>query len=221
MNIIPETKKSIKIGIIVALITMILFVYFIQPILSICGKLFINVFSKVFSAYTDNVFRQAATISPEKPAFTLLTFILSLYAGIIVGFYVAIMVRYISVIRKKEKPKPKPQTKKNLMNQITREKKKIRNHLILMGISLILVLSLITGVYWGQWFRIKITTGFIQHMYVLAPYLSEDEEELYWSQWAQMRSKTDYENIYHKLNKIAEENNIKLPKNYVYSFKDF
>jgi len=105
MNIIPETKKSIKIGIIVALITMILFVYFIQPILSICGKLFINVFSKVFSAYTDNVFRQAATISPEKPAFTLLTFILSLYAGIIVGFYVAIMVRYISVIRKKESDK--------------------------------------------------------------------------------------------------------------------
>lgn len=201
-------SRNVKISIIAGLIAMILFVYCVQPFLSLCGKFIINVFSKFSSAYTNSAFKKAASMSPERPAFILFSLSLGLLTGIIIASYVGLLLSFVSWLRKKEILKPKPWTKKSVIKM-----------LILSCIFLIWFIFAIVAFYWQEWFQVTIITSFRQHIHTLAPYLSEDEEEIFWSQWAQMRNRTDYEEIYKRLNKIAKKNDIKLPENYAYSLK--
>jgi hypothetical protein len=62
-----------------------------------------------------------------------------------------------------------------------------------------------------------LINSFKHHIRVVSPYIDEQEKELIISGWSLMKSSSDYDVVYIKLNEIAKSNNIELPENKVYS----
>jgi len=210
-------NQNVKIGIVTGLIASMLFYYFLNPLLSLFGKILIRITSNVYSAYADNLFKKVALGVPQDSSLTLLIFFLVSLFGAIVGFYIALIKRFLFAKRPKAKPESKHLLKKSI-NSLIKSTKRL---LIYGGVWIFIVFILYIWLLWGIWFQIKITTSFTQHMNIIAPYLSEDGEEIIWSQWSQMKTRADYERIYMRLNEIAEKNHIDLPENKVYSFTSF
>ena len=57
----------------------------------------------------------------------------------------------------------------------------------------------------------NINTDFEQKIGIIAPYINNEIEEELWSKWYLMESKVDYLNLAQEIEKIAENNDIKLP----------
>jgi hypothetical protein len=53
-------------------------------------------------------------------------------------------------------------------------------------------------------------------MAAIAPYISEDEEELIESRWTQMLSEQDYTKIFVDMKVVADKNGVKLTPNRVF-----
>lgn len=65
--------------------------------------------------------------------------------------------------------------------------------------------------------QLKTISSFQQHMRIIAPYISEGEEKIIFSQWSLMKSHSDYESVYAIIRSKAKEHNIVLPENTIYS----
>lgn len=68
----------------------------------------------------------------------------------------------------------------------------------------------------GESIVLNATSDFKQHVRIVAPYINEQEEEILLSEWSQMDSLKDYNDIYKKLGTIAEENQLMLKRNLNY-----
>lgn len=68
----------------------------------------------------------------------------------------------------------------------------------------------------GESIVLNATSDFKQHIRIVAPYINEQEEELLLSEWSQMDSLEDYNNIYKKLGTTAEDNQLMLKRNLNY-----
>ena len=60
----------------------------------------------------------------------------------------------------------------------------------------------------GESIVLNATSDFKQHLRIVAPYITDQEEELVLSEWSQMDSLEDYNNIYRKLIPIAKEHEL-------------
>ena len=65
----------------------------------------------------------------------------------------------------------------------------------------------------GESIVLNATSDFKQHLRIVAPYITDQEEELVLSEWSQMDSLEDYNNIYKKLIPIAKEHELVLRRN--------
>lgn len=199
--------RNLKIGIIGGLISAIVFWVFIGPILSFSSKVIMNIGSKVYSSFVDGQYERASLGEPESSAYWLQFFILIMMSGFFTGTYVVILRA-----RLKKRPKKRQGIKFPLSFLA-------RRWLITYTLLLILIYFGAIMTLWSSWFNIKVTTSFKHHMRIVAPYLAEEEEELVWSEWAQMKNRADYNKIYEKLIIVANRNHIELPENPVYTFK--
>lgn len=68
----------------------------------------------------------------------------------------------------------------------------------------------------GESIVLNATSDFKQHVRVVAPYISDQEEEVILSEWSQMDSLEDYNSIYKKLISIAKEHELVLKSNQNY-----
>ncbi len=201
-----EMSRSVKVGIITSLTATFLFIYFLDPILILLGSIIVEVSSRVYSAYLDRLFMQASLGVTHDPAFFVLMSIYGFAIGAPVGMItvVTMMKRKSKIDKKEGAEKPKRSGKKIVILMV----------IIWSAMYITLFMSL-----WSLWFQLKITSSFEQHMKTVAPYLEEDEEEIIWSKWTQMKSEKDYNAIYKRLKDIAAENSVELPPNPVYTIK--
>lgn len=68
----------------------------------------------------------------------------------------------------------------------------------------------------GESIVLNATSDFKQHVRIVAPYITDQEEEVILSEWSQMDSLEDYNNIYKNLIAIAKENELVLKRNQNY-----
>ncbi len=68
----------------------------------------------------------------------------------------------------------------------------------------------------GESIVLNATSDFKQHFRIVAPYITDQEEEVILSEWSQMDSLEDYNNIYKKLIPIAKEHELILKRNQNY-----
>lgn len=68
----------------------------------------------------------------------------------------------------------------------------------------------------GESIVLNATSDFKQHVRIVAPYITDQDEEIILSEWSQMDSLEDYNNIYKKLIPIAKEHELILKRNQNY-----
>lgn len=68
----------------------------------------------------------------------------------------------------------------------------------------------------GESIVLNATSDFKQHVRIVAPYITDQEEEVILSEWSQIDSLEDYNNIYIKLIPIAKEHELVLKRNQNY-----
>lgn len=193
--------KFSKNGIIVGIISSLLFLYLVDPILRSISSLVIALSSSILSSYLDDLYTKCALGVTQDPALIIYGLFYALPFGLSMGIFFS----YISRSFKKQK-------KLDSNNDTTLHKRVVR--LLLTSALVFFLLSLISAVsYWSIWFQQKTITSFTQHIRIISPYIDNATEKALWSEWSLMNSADDYSKIIQKIEKIAKANSITLPEN--------
>ncbi|OGP67166.1 MAG: hypothetical protein A2W27_02760 [Deltaproteobacteria bacterium RBG_16_44_11] len=195
--------RNLKIGVISSIVATFLFIYFLDPLLRFVTFLLFKTFGSIAQGYTDMLFEQAALLTAPDPSL----FLLSMVTGITSGISMVVIIFFLFLNRPSEV----------LQKRIRRIR--LPKSVIRWGVILLALFMLITPManLYSTMFQLRITTSFIQHIVLLAPYISDQEAKLLRSRWTLMKSEKDYETLYQDLNKIAKKNEVVLPVNKVFS----
>jgi len=193
--------KKNSTSIIVGLLTTIVFLYVLQPLLEFVATIVVFIASYVSTAYIDLLFIQIAHLEIMDFGFLFYILLFSLIIGVSLGL----------LSSKWRSSRSKGETGEELKESSVL-RKKIISTIFLTVIILFCLVQLSTKAY-----QLSLISSFKQHVQIIAPYIDEQKEELILSEWSLMKSSSDYDTIYFKLNNIAKINNVKLPENRVYS----
>jgi hypothetical protein len=184
----PSVKKGIFAGIVASLLVILL----IQPILILVGKIIIWLGNNLYEGISNQIYYDASLGLREKYSFLILTFI---FAFIIFIFYLVIRILLFP-----------EKIKKSSLKEISFFRKII---LILIFISgLVISLFLMSA----NFVAFQMNASFNQRYNVLAPVLTDIQLKQFKAKWASMENRKDYENINIEMEKISNNNHIKLPK---------
>ena len=189
-------------SIIVAIISTMLFLYLLQPILEYVGNLVIQLGTYIGAAYVDEIFIQIAHLELRDHSFILLAIIYGALGG-------TAMMAAIFMWWKPNKTREPNEIVKKLNTSI---KAKLVASLLFLNITLMSIAIISTQVY-----QLTLITSFKQHIRILAPYMTEQQEEELLSSWSLIQSADDYDLVNKSMHKIAKDNNIELPENSLYS----
>ncbi len=206
ITFLKENKK----GLIVGLAASAIFVYFIQPILSLLSYLVISGSEIVSNTYTDRIYQQAAHLETYDHSFLLMMILMGTTSILLLGLSILLFSSERLSGHKNHKNKTEDTSKKKTDGKTLIPKSVVA---VLFFISASILLS--SGV--ANFIQLSIISSFKQHLRIIAPYISDAEEEIIVSQWSLISSESDYQEIYTKLNNIASDNGIELPENKIYS----
>lgn len=196
----PAARKGLIIGIIASIIGTLLFIAFINPILQAVLSLLQTLSSKAYTEFANHIYKEAA--SGYKP------YVDVMFLGAISGISSALFLLNTTIL-----------LRRNIFSEVAvsllkEEQQKQIFGIIRWCLSLSLLLLSIFFVFMTTVLvaSSELNTSFHQRVTVLAPYLSEQEEEELAAMWASMKNRQDYEHINEQLNNYAQKNNITLPK---------
>jgi len=199
---IRDNKKNIYISVI----SSILFLYFFQPILDFIGAKTLIIMSLTSSKFSDDFHSKISHLELMDYSFYWISLIF-ICIGVAMG---RIGVSGLFGLTQKEKVAEDTSKTKESTS------KKVMFYLFCIIISLSLTFFISTKFY-----QLSLISSFKQHVRIIAPYISEQEEEVLISKWSLMKNSHDYEDINAALDKIAKQNNIILPSNKIYSVTTF
>ena len=200
--------KEQKGGIIGGIVASAIFLYFIQPILEYSSHLLINISNIFGNAFSDRLYQQIAHLETQDNAFILVMVLFGMISGVLFSVGIVLMSANYRAHKKdgaNEKEKPKA-VKRN---------SKVLKHVLPILIFLLSIFPVISAL--SIFIQLSTISSFKQHIRIIAPYITNQEEEVIISQWSQIRSKSDYQFIYRKLEGIAIKNKVTLPDNKIYS----
>jgi uncharacterized Tic20 family protein len=200
-----EFIKKHNTGIFIGLISTMIFIYLLQPILEFLGNLVVKVGSKVSENYVDKIFTQISHL--ELMDFGFLFFVVSLTFG---GMIMAASTVYIWKRDNDSEEEEKDE------KDYTSVKRKIPMTIMLI-ISLVIYIVVIST----KAYQLSLITSFKQHLRIISPYITTQEEKILLSEWSLIGSKNDYDLVYFKLNNVAKKNKIELPDNSIYALDEF
>jgi hypothetical protein len=201
-DLINENKKSIYIGILSSAI----FLYFFQPILDFVGSKLLILMENTASKFSDDFYSKIAHLELMDFSFYWIALI---FISIGFSFGLIGVSGYIRLIKKKSQPKEKTAHEDSLL-------KKVVSYAFCLLVFVFSLLFISTKFY-----QLSLISSFKQHVRILAPYISDQEEEVIYANWSLMKNAGDYRNIYISLSETAQNNKVKLPNNKIYSLTTF
>lgn len=184
----PVIKKSIYASIIASVLVII----FIQPFLSITGKIIIWLGNYIYGGISNSFYENAALGLREKYSFIFLMGTMAIVAGTIIG------TSLIVYIKEKKPTKPKE-------SRSTIKKYIITIILVILALDCIYLLSY-------EFAGFQMNASFNQRLTILMPVITDDEYKKIKAQWASMENRKEYESIVTNIERIAQREKIKLPK---------
>jgi hypothetical protein len=183
-----QISPPVKAGILIGIIASILFIYFIDPILSFIGRVFLGVAAFLQLKYLDRLYSEIAVRNMD---YSYLLHIYICVAGIMVS-----LVMIIYLIFKKynivNKPKSSLKTQDDTFIFIIKI-------LCFFSIATLMMLFMVDG-----YIRLETSSSFHQHMTILSPHMTDKENKELLAQFASMSSKKDYDGLIAKVNYIAK-----------------
>jgi len=187
-------NNSIRNSILMAILVSVIMTYFITPILNSALPATLALFSSIFGKLSDTLYRHAA-IGPN------LFYAIPILSAVLTAILIFTFVGYRLYFKENFK------TINNLSTLRT----------IYSSDKILLILTttiFITSIYYmfDLTVNLKLNTSFQQKMTILAPYMSDLEEEHLRGKWASMKNRGDYRIICDTIDQCAHKNDIKLPR---------
>ncbi len=206
-----STKKSIIIGVTSSIIATIVFLYLLDPIISLSSRIFIFLFKFCSSSMQDRLYTEIALGKTDFAFTSLMIIVVAL-----ISFTTILIIR--DVITKKKISDKKPIKKKINNNESSKSKVTILANKIFKTIGSLALLFIVSVFISFSFLKINTIDRFDQHIKILTPYISAIDKDLLISEFSNMRSKNDYVILYKKIYYFAKKNNINLPEttNYLY-----
>ena len=199
-----ENRKAI----IISIISTIICIYFVEPILSFLGNLGLFIIRALSDTLYNRLFEEIALGKPDY-AFALVTFLFVLSTIPILFVTIGLWTR-------------KSWTKTNIdldlatdeLVGLSKEQTIEKSGPRLLFLRSLLVIVFLMGL--GQMIlgdiKIKTIQTFEQRIRILTPYMTPAEKDKTISDFARMKTFSDFDNIDKKLNQIADSSKIELPK---------
>ena len=187
--------RTVRIGIITSVLSTMLVIFFIQPLLSAAWRFSSVLASHFFQSYYDGLYSNAALGHRNWLEFALFAFSVSLILGMTSGVLTSLAARKFLF------------------------RKDVRGWLFsspfrLIALSVVLLLALLfssASLLVRAYADLQLNTSFQQRLTVIAPHLTEQEEEELLAMWASMQTRANYNQINEKLESHARANDVTLP----------
>ena len=190
-------------SIIVAILSTMIFLYLLKPILDYIGSVVIQIGTILGAAYVDEIYTQISYLEIRDQAFLLS---LTLHGSMAAATMMIAVLIWWHPKRINKKPTDSDDSPK------VSTQTKVSASVILVTVSLVLTTTIAT-----QWYQLTLITSFKQYSRILAPYMTEQQEEELLSQWSLIKSAEDFDLVNEKVHNIANDNNIELPEHRLYS----
>jgi hypothetical protein len=223
MNIFKD--KSVRKGIIASLIAAIVFFIFLEPLMRLLWGLLNKYSSILYISFINEIYKSAAMGQRNNIDLFHFTFVMTfiVFGTYIMGEYVKIQRdgRLMSEDLEKteniqEKVEKATNEREKLLKKIGKLEKSIKvlEHIIVKGrfFIYIFVLFVAFASIFKSYIEIQLNTTFNQRLNALGIVIDESQRKSLISRWALMESRSDYLVIKLSIEKIAQVNNIKLPK---------
>lgn len=217
--------RNLRIGILSSIVASFLFIYLLDPILSTVGRVVVFVASKTYSSYVDGLVQQMATGVESKLilwVIVVITCVCATPAPMLLGFYAgALRAAQTRLLKSKpQSPELDPSDDAADEDEGDRHDHGLRYLRLRLGLAVLMTAVLVSTLVVAAssyWYCLKASTSFRQHLAIVSPYLTEDEEEIFRARWAAMAREADYLSIQRDLQVIATRNRVKLPPNRLFS----
>lgn len=197
-------KRPVLAGIISGLIVVVLSLIFIQPLFRLCGNLMRYLGGNVYLWFIDRIYNYASAGDTSEIVNMLFSFFSSFLNGFVFfSFFLTFQLW----------PTKKPREVKPINQRIIAITLTFKKVVLLTMLILAIFAAAMTYIYSYKMDAVlKLNIVFRMRVTMLAPFLTEQEEEELMAKWAYMRNKADYEEINKIVDNYADKNNVKLPK---------
>jgi hypothetical protein len=201
-------KESRK-GIVIGLVSSTFFLVIVQPSLGLCWKWLTSTGSAVSERLSNRLY-QAAALGPRNwVVVDLATFGFALF----LGFYISVFVMLYLTFRrlKNEIGGSHEDSIESIQHKISGHEKRLRKYFITY--SILIVGIAMTGGF--TVFRysadLRLNTSFSHRLTILTPKITQKEVDEFRAEWAQMKSRKDYEAIVDHMDAVAKSSLVELP----------
>lgn len=192
------TDINMKKSIIVSVVSSILVLIFIKPLLNLGWRFLTWCSNNFYHNFLNNVYGNAALGQRDWVSVILFFIVVSVMLGIFTGILTLPLFRKLRKIKEKRGDKA--------FRNIRRIFLCLRY--ILSIVIIFLLICMIISIYAD----LQLNTSFQQRLRVLSPRIGDLETKNLQASWALMELKEDYEKIVRRMEELAKENNIELPK---------
>lgn len=208
-------SKSVIGGVIAGLLV----IYFIEPVIHFTWSSITNTSNAYVAGMIDNAYRDAAVRNPHRFSFIIYSNLSTLIFCAMIIAPSGLMMAHLQLKKRFKKITGSNDSVENEEADISEEINSVRKLLITMDryvlpvmfLSCAIMALLVIKSMFHSYIVFQTTASFNQRLSAISPYISDQEEEELASQWALMVSRSDYENINHRLESFASKNNKSLP----------
>lgn len=202
-----------KAAVICGIVSSLIVVYLLDPIFSLLSDIVVGLLSLLGDRFSNQIYRQAAELSTRKYAFSLILMLYGVVMSVLIGGVVGIRVGR-SIRNRAENDE---ETEDGINQHTNKSKRRLKTFGRINSIILVGVLIIFGVVLAGNYKILTLVSDFQHHMNILAPYLDEQIEEEIISEWSLMKSKEDYDILYLRMDRYADQADVILPPNETYS----
>ena len=186
-------KKPLMIGIFGGLIV----IYLAEPLLTFTGNLLHKSTLSVVQEFIDSKYARASFLDGLNYAYYLTTGVVALFTGSII-FLAGMVIKLVMLDRKESFHKS--------VLELSRKK---RNAILSFMIIYLVTVPIYVVIHLaGEKIALNSVSKFNRDLNTLRPYIENKDFLKIKSEWSLMKSKSDYNNIYNKLNETAVKNNV-------------
>lgn len=213
--------KEIRKGIISSIIASVIFLILFQPLIQLFWDVLTKVSKNTYSGYLDRVYKNAAL--GQRNWIDFITLFMILYAFILYLITLSLRLRLKLTDLKRAAKFKNITTEEEKRTYIGKEKLRtnkrvtflLKNSKIISSFTYlgqIVVIVLIVDTIFRAYIDLQLNASFNQRVTVISPYIDIQQEKILKSQWAQMESRKDYEEVNSLLEELAKNKNVKLPQ---------
>jgi len=220
--------ESIRKGVIASVLASLIVIIFITPFLNIIWGLMVDGGVIIQDYYVNAIYKHASLGNRNWLDVVFYLYLLSIFVGMIVTLVYKIIQKRKELYTKILAIEKKLNEMENIKTEdaVVLSKDQIKSKVqvlksgfkkenwnvafIYMMIAILFIISILS--YFGAYADLQLNSTFQQRIRIVAPFIEEQREEELNALWAQMRTRSDYENILRQFENIAIKEKIELPK---------